>query len=1316
MDNKTIKQHLKEAHRAIKEKNVEIALLECKTVLKLDRNNYKALVLLGAALQETDQRSEAPNAFMKAIDVSSDQILAYQGLASYYEKYDADNDNLLPVYNRLLSLEKDLEKFKDLLQKFERCCSKRNDPKIGIISLESILHSDERDKIEAIVPLLGKLFMQMKDIPSDCSDCYKKFLPIVVDCDECPNRKEFFKRYLKLLYTKKEYDALYRYCNKMLQIYENEVYPLEWICRIYYELATSDDLSMIEQLEDSIDNYLDEILSLDEGCVAALMAKAVSEFYKREYISTRDLLIFVIDAKPQLWQAWYWLMKTYEILQCYSDVLQTLSQLKTYLPSHLVAYNDILDTISLRALSRLDLPEKCEMCIQQCLSILQTDSDNIDAMECFVRCSLFLNNLESSKSMLDKLLEISNPINSDVLLLRCTYYVKTGYSDEAVSLLLNYIENVSDEVSNIWLLLGELYLQHGINDKAFDSFLRAAKAGPYLYKVFSRLGDYYRDIVHDVEKAVKCYQKAFRISPQSDEVGIALSDIYKKERLSENNFELLEMATKTNGRKWAWLRLGLQHLDNGDSKRATDNLRCAVRLDSNDSHCWECLADACVAHGSYQTALKCYEKCKELNAGSVYCLLQIATIKQLTGLYDESLTEFRAIISENPNYIPALKGFAEALLLNADELFRMHSNGLSRDLCQEAVSALIVALRNDNSLSCLWKLLADVCMRIVRLPYRLVYLEVPLDLFAEDPKYPDDVDSDVITLYTAEILKLARKCYFAVLHINKESDDVADYIWYDIAYCYNQQAEYTADSNDKSAFRRQAFAYAKKGVCCLPKCWQNWNLMALISLSTEINNFALAQHCFIKAINLERNNAVVWFNLGTMYLMVDNVKLANEAFGIAQSVDPEFALPWAGQALIAESVNHEDTVDLFYHSLQLAYHSETAKGFAEWILKLLKNWPQNKSNELYYCIIEKLFGPRIAALYLNWYIDYYPNDACALNMLGVLEEWNGLYLKSSKHLRNGIANLSGEQRDIAYCNLGHVYLQLKSYDESVLCYECIKTMDFSSQCGLALAQFKRGDLTTAYNTYETTLNWFTPEDQTVSADITVAKAFVMYASENDADIFYKCLQIKPIPIHALFAACALGLLKCNWNLCELTLKELEKHELGREFIYDITYLNALFYFVQGQYTESVSYLTGRIMHYPWDASLWFIFCTLMLHSVYEGSDNQYADRAESAARFARCAISLGQMNIDISKMHSIMSLCYLLCGQINKSLQHCSDAIHIFPNVPENWAVFIAVHYTTGADSNLIRKYVSFVRRRMPCARNLNTWLANMERKLATIT
>lgn len=75
-------------------------------MLKLDRNNYKALVLLGAALQETDQRSEAPNAFMKAIDVSSDQILAYQGLASYYEKYDADNDNLLPVYNRLLSLEK----------------------------------------------------------------------------------------------------------------------------------------------------------------------------------------------------------------------------------------------------------------------------------------------------------------------------------------------------------------------------------------------------------------------------------------------------------------------------------------------------------------------------------------------------------------------------------------------------------------------------------------------------------------------------------------------------------------------------------------------------------------------------------------------------------------------------------------------------------------------------------------------------------------------------------------------------------------------------------------------------------------------------------------------------------------------------------------------------------------------------------------------------------------------------------------------------------------------------------------------------------
>lgn len=78
-----------------------------QAVLKVDRNNYLALVLLGAAFQESEQKEQAPNAFRKAIEVSPDQILAWQGLASYYEKENNDrSSDLIPVYRRLLQLER----------------------------------------------------------------------------------------------------------------------------------------------------------------------------------------------------------------------------------------------------------------------------------------------------------------------------------------------------------------------------------------------------------------------------------------------------------------------------------------------------------------------------------------------------------------------------------------------------------------------------------------------------------------------------------------------------------------------------------------------------------------------------------------------------------------------------------------------------------------------------------------------------------------------------------------------------------------------------------------------------------------------------------------------------------------------------------------------------------------------------------------------------------------------------------------------------------------------------------------------------------
>lgn len=63
----------------------------------------------------------------------------------------------------------------------------------------------------------------------------------------------------------------------------------------------------------------------------------------------------------------------------------------------------------------------------------------------------------------------------------------------------------------------------------------------------------------------------------------------------------------------------------------------------------------------------------------------------------------------------------------------------------------------------------------------------------------------------------------------------------------------------------------------------------------EPKNYALAQHAFIKAVTIEKHSAVAWCNLGTLYLHLEEDRLANKAFAQAQRVDPTYVNSWVGQ-------------------------------------------------------------------------------------------------------------------------------------------------------------------------------------------------------------------------------------------------------------------------------------------------------------------------------------------------------------------------------------------------------------------------------------
>lgn len=153
----------------------------------------------------------------------------------------------------------------------------------------------------------------------------------------------------------------------------------------------------------------------------------------------------------------------------------------------------------------------------------------------------------------------------------------------------------------------------------------------------------------------------------------------------------------------------------------------------------------------------------------------------------------------------------------------------------------------------------------------------------------------------------------------------------------------------------------------------------------------MAQHCFIKVLELDRKVAVAWTNLGVLYLDQGQTKMANVAFKQAQQSEPTYANAWTGQAQIAEILGSNETIDLLRHSISLGYHDESAIQYANSVCSLLNNTghrsTDNDKRKQYY--IEHLDAVSSGIDSITWYCN--ANESYltpeALSFLGYLNHY-----------------------------------------------------------------------------------------------------------------------------------------------------------------------------------------------------------------------------------------------------------------------------------------------------------------------------------------
>ncbi|XP_046621256.1 tetratricopeptide repeat protein 37 isoform X3 [Neodiprion virginianus] len=538
---------------------------------------------------------------------------------------------------------------------------------------------------------------------------------------------------------------------------------------------------------------------------------------------------------------------------------------------------------------------------------------------------------------------------------------------------------------------------------------------------------------------------------------------------------------------------------------------------------------------------------------------------------------------------------------------------------------------------------------------------------------------------------------------------VSALLWHDLASCYLSQLKMNSVS-DRHDVANKAAAAAKQAIKIAPSSWMHWNLLGVICMTHEIKNYALSQHCYVMAIDMELQNPVAWSNLGTLYLHLGDPYRANEAFSRAQRVDPGYNNSWIGQALIAEKMTRKEAMDLFRHTTQLGYHNQAALGYTHWVLTTLLN-SEAKKDPLYIYTIENMHAVSVAMDGINWYLEHVPDDPCALNAHGLLLERQKLYNPAVRAFTLALKLATKDnEKDSLRVNLSRSLVQLNKFDEAVQLCQGIKNADFNSHCQLALSLFKAERYEESYGAYEAALHWLAG-DGSDKAHVLCAMAAMAYMFQGVDDaktLLFQCIRIQPPTVSGLLAAAALGLLHQDINLTALVLKELKPYQDHPEHRNHITLLSAYAHVVQDDRKTAIRVLSKAAHRHPGDVESWVSLVRLLPESEPKIIGNS-----------AEKALYLGRKNCTdtVAKVSCTSSISHLVSGLGDKGLKSSEKTIHSFPYMAESWATLVAAllprsnFKDSSPSAHWMTVLISIIRRRFAMTRPMAQWLSNNERK-----
>ncbi|EAW09473.1 SKI complex subunit tetratricopeptide repeat protein SKI3 [Aspergillus clavatus NRRL 1] len=476
---------------------------------------------------------------------------------------------------------------------------------------------------------------------------------------------------------------------------------------------------------------------------------------------------------------------------------------------------------------------------------------------------------------------------------------------------------------------------------AYASFLGSIQSNINYAPAYTSLGIYYADYKKDKTRARRCFHKAFELSASEIEAAERLSRTFADQK----EWDLVEAVaqrvvdsgkakpapgSKRRGYSWPYAALGTVQINKQQYSQSIVSFQAALRISPGDYHSWVGLGESYHHSGRYIAATKAFDHAQQLESSLStderehvwFARYMLANVKRELGEYQDAISRYEDVLKFRPNEF----GVTIALLQTLTESsWRSLESGMYNDSVELARKAILVAsslaLERVDIFN-LWKAVGDACsmFTFVKAKASKFPIQEVRALLATQPEPAafdifadlDDLGQNSLSLLgddADDAVTPSDKCIFAsvlaykrAIHVSAQDVHAQAVAWYNLGWAeyraYKCVQVHTGKKGRKQTrrFLKTAMRSFKRAIELEAGNSEFWNALGVVTTDMSPK---VAQHAFVRSLHLNERSAQVWTNLGTLYLIHNDIQLANEAFTRAQSTDPDYSLAWVGQGLLA---------------------------------------------------------------------------------------------------------------------------------------------------------------------------------------------------------------------------------------------------------------------------------------------------------------------------------------------------------------------------------------------------------------------------------